>query len=257
MATLSQEGFNLLKGFEGFRNKPYHLKGEKYYTVGLGHYGPDVDPNKTYTDAECMAFFEKDKQRFEADVNKVWHEPMTQQMFDALFSIAYNHGNVSRTVLANACKGTNYQDQEKMTAIWKNLYTCKGLLNKRRAKEVAYFYGNADTGTPYSGNLSSGPSDYSAANTSPQSSYVDTKPQSGGYAAGSQPNNYKTYDSVYSGAELNTNITASLKMEGADTSTVTHTRIYKSSDPTVLVDELCMAIDEGEIKDNSTGTVNA
>ena len=71
MATLSQEGFNLLKGFEGFRNKPYHLKGEKYYTVGLGHYGPDVNPNKIYTDAECMAFFEKDKQRFEADVNKV------------------------------------------------------------------------------------------------------------------------------------------------------------------------------------------
>ena len=129
MATLSQEGFNLLKGFESFRNKPYHLKGEKYYTVGLGHYGPDVDPNKTYTDAECMAFFEKDKQRFEADVNKVWHEPMTQQMFDALFSMAYNHGNVSRTVLANACKGTNYQDQQKVTAIWKNLYTCNGLLS--------------------------------------------------------------------------------------------------------------------------------
>ena len=248
MATLSQEGFNLLKGFEGFRNKPYHLKGEKYYTVGLGHYGPDVNPNKIYTDAECMAFFEKDKQRFEADVNKVWHEPMTQQMFDALFSMAYNHGNVSRTVLANACKGTNYQDRQKVTAIWKNLYTCNGLLSKRRAKEVAYFYGDVDAGTPYSGNFSSGPSDYSSA---------DTNPQSGGYAAGSQPNDYKTYNSIYSGAELNTNITASLKMEGADTSTVIHTRIYKSSDPTVLVDELCMAIDESEIKDSSTGTGNA
>ena len=248
MATLSQEGFNLLKGFESFRNKPYHLKGEKYYTVGLGHYGPDVNPNKIYTDAECMAFFEKDKQRFEADVNKVWHEPMTQQMFDALFSIAYNHGNVSRTVLANACKGTNYQDRKKVTAIWKNLYTCNGLLSKRRAKEVAYFYGDTDAGTPYSGNFSSGPSDYSSA---------DTNPQGGGYLAGSQPNDYKTYNSIYSGAELNTNITASLKMEGADTSTVTHTRIYKSSDPTVLVDELCMAIDDGEIKDSSTGTGNA
>lgn len=248
MATLSQEGFNLLKGFEGFKNKPYHLKGEKYYTVGLGHYGPDVNPNKVYTDAECMAFFEKDKQRFEADVNKVWHEPMTQQMFDALFSMAYNHGNVSRTVLANACKGNNYQNQQKVTAIWKNLYTCNGLLSKRRAKEVAYFYGNADAGTPYSGNLSSSPSDYSSA---------DTNQQSGSYATGSQSNDYKTYNSVYSGAELNTNITASLKMEGADTSTVIHTRIYKSSDPTVLVDELSMAMDEGEIKDSSTGTSNA
>lgn len=247
MATLSQEGFNLLKGFEGFRNKPYHLKGEKYYTVGLGHYGPDVDPNKIYTDAECMAFFEKDKQRFEADVNRVWHEPMTQQMFDALFSMAYNHGNVSKTVLANACKGTNYQDQERVSAIWKNLYTCKGLLNTRRAKEVAYFYGNTDTGGAYSSGVSSGAYDYSNSNS---------HQTGGGYAAGSQPNNYKTYNSVYSGAELNTNITASLKMEGADTSTVTHTRIYKSSDATVLVDELSMAMDEGEIKNGSTGTEN-
>ena len=203
MATLSKEGFNLLKGFESFRNKPYHLKGEKYYTVGLGHHGPDVNPNKIYTDAECMAFFEKDKKIFEEDVNKVWHEPMTQQMFDALFSMAYNHGNVSKTVLANACKGTNYQDQQKVTAIWKNLYTCKGLLNKRRAAEVAYFYSNGGAGTPYSGNFSSGPSDYSSANTNPQS---------GGYAAGSQPNNYKTYNSVYSGAELNTNITTPMAM---------------------------------------------
>ena len=90
MATLSQEGFNLLKGFEGFKNKPYHLKGEKYYTVGLGHYGPDVNPNKIYTDAECMAFFEKDKKRFEEDVNKIYDKRfMNQNMFDACFCFAY------------------------------------------------------------------------------------------------------------------------------------------------------------------------
>jgi GH24 family phage-related lysozyme (muramidase) len=33
---------------------------EPYYTVGHGHYGPDVDPNKKYTREEVDALFEKD-----------------------------------------------------------------------------------------------------------------------------------------------------------------------------------------------------
>ena len=141
--TLSQNGYEFLKSVEGFRLKPYKAtKSEKYWTVGLGHYGADVNPNKIYTEAECMALFAKDKLRFEADVNKVWHEPMTQNMFDALFSMAYNHGNVSNTPLKALCAGNNYQNQNKLASAWINLYTVKGLLTNRRKKEVSLFYSN-------------------------------------------------------------------------------------------------------------------
>ena len=141
--TLSRNGYEFLKSLEGFRLKPYKAsKSERYWTVGLGHYGPDVNPNKTYTEAECIALFAKDKLRFEVDVNKVWHEPMTQNMFDALFSMAYNHGNVSNTPLKALCAGNNYQNQNKLASAWINLYTVNGLLTNRRKKEVSLFYSN-------------------------------------------------------------------------------------------------------------------
>ena len=49
---------------EGKTNKPYKIPGEKHYTVGFGHYGPDVDPNKEYSDAEVEEFLKKDSVKF-------------------------------------------------------------------------------------------------------------------------------------------------------------------------------------------------
>ena len=150
MANLSQSGYNLIKQLEGYRLKSYHLKGEAYWTVGLGHYGPDVIPNKTYSEAEVNAFFNKDKQRFEADVNKVWTSDMPKGAFDALFSLAYNHGNVSKTAVGRAAKAGTWKDREKFTKLWLSSYTCKGLLTGRRRKEIAYFYSTDINNIPLS-----------------------------------------------------------------------------------------------------------
>ena len=239
--TLSQNGYEFLKSLEGFRLKPYKAsKSERYWTVGLGHYGADVNPNKIYTEAECMALFAKDKLRFEADVNKVWHEPMTQNMFDALFSMAYNHGNVSTTPLKALCAGNNYQNQNKIASAWINLYTVKGLLTNRRKKEVSLFYSNQI-------NTEAFKSDYPL-------------PNGGGYGGGGfsnqdpTQNNYTTYTSDLNGQKLNTDLSASLRMENADSEQVQHTRIYKMNEPTVVVDELSMALNipSTEEKDSST-----
>ena len=247
MASLSQEGFNFLKGLEGYKNKPYHLKGEQYYTVGLGHYGPDVNPNHIYTDEECMAFFAEDKQRFEIDVNKVWHEPMTQNMFDALFSMAYNHGNVSRTILKNLCAGDGYMNREKITNAWCNMYIVGGLLTNRRKKEVAFFYG-ADSVTPLQSTPTSpsGTTSYSPATTSIYSSGSD-------YSQPPMPNpNYPTFESTFAGARLNTSVLQSqtILKNGPE-----HTRIYTATemDPSkrITVDELSIPISEADITNNS------
>lgn len=77
---------------------------EKYATVGIGHYGPDVVEGRTYSDAEIQNLFAKDKQKFENDVNKIWTSDMPKGAFDALFSLAYNHGNVSKTAVGKAAK---------------------------------------------------------------------------------------------------------------------------------------------------------
>lgn len=92
---VSENCINLIKEFEGYKLKPYKLAGEKYYTVGFGHYGADVNPNKKYTKKEVEALLVSDLQRFETGVlryDKIYH--WTQNEFDALVSFAYNIGSI-------------------------------------------------------------------------------------------------------------------------------------------------------------------
>lgn len=93
--NISENGINLIKEFEGYKLKPYKLAGEKYYTVGYGHYGQDVNPNKKYTKKEVEALLISDLQRFETGVlryDKIYH--WSQNEFDALVSFAYNVGSI-------------------------------------------------------------------------------------------------------------------------------------------------------------------
>ena len=41
---ISDKGKELIKSFEGYKTRSYHLQGELYYTVGYGHTGADVIP---------------------------------------------------------------------------------------------------------------------------------------------------------------------------------------------------------------------
>ena len=48
---ITQECINLIKQFEGISLKAYKARPkEKYYTIGIGHYGPDVKAGMTITD---------------------------------------------------------------------------------------------------------------------------------------------------------------------------------------------------------------
>lgn len=142
LATLSSEGFAFLKSLEGYRNTSYKLQGEKYWTVGFGHNGADVEPNTTYSDEQCMKWFEKDSTRFTKDVNKIWNSKMSQHMFDAMFSFAYNHGNISTTALG-AKIAAAYNDESKIRSVWTTSY-CSGTyaasLKRRRQKEVNFYF---------------------------------------------------------------------------------------------------------------------
>ena len=92
---VSDNCINLIKEFEGYKLKPYRLDGEHYFTVGFGHYGPDVNPNKKYTKKEVEVLLISDLQRFETGVlryDKIYH--WSQNEFDALVSFAYNVGSI-------------------------------------------------------------------------------------------------------------------------------------------------------------------
>lgn len=89
----SQAGINLIKQFEGCRLQAYKpVAAEQYYTIGYGHYGPDVLPNMSISQDVAEALLKKDLEKFERAVEKYTPFPMSQNQFDALVSFAYNCG---------------------------------------------------------------------------------------------------------------------------------------------------------------------
>lgn len=90
-------GLALIKQFEGCRLKAYKpVKTEKYWTIGWGHYGPDVKEGQTITQAQADALLTADCQRFADAVDNPAFCPLTAQLKtnqrDALISFTFNCG---------------------------------------------------------------------------------------------------------------------------------------------------------------------
>lgn len=104
---ISPAGLKLIKNYEGCRLTAYKpVPTEKYWTIGWGHYGPDVKAGMTITQAEADSLLIKDLAKYEAYVNNPSYVPVTSQLnqnqFDALVSFCYNCGAGN---LRSLCKG--------------------------------------------------------------------------------------------------------------------------------------------------------
>lgn len=135
----SERGKELIKSFESMKLKPYKLAGEQYYTVGFGHYGADVNPNKKYTKKQVETFFESDLEKFETNVNRYdklyrWN----QNEFDAMVSFAFDVGSIDGLT----AKGS--RSREAIVYFMRKYVkgsdgaTLQGLVN-RREKEISLF----------------------------------------------------------------------------------------------------------------------
>lgn len=137
--SISAAGISLIISFEGVRLTAYKaVPTETYYTIGYGHYGPDVARGMTITQAQAEALLKNDLKKFEAKVNK-YNEiyDWTQNEFDALTSFAYNVGSIDQ--LTNNGKRTKMEISQHITAYNKSGgVTLKGL-SKRRTAEKALF----------------------------------------------------------------------------------------------------------------------
>lgn len=97
----SEKGIELIISFEGFSKRACKcVDSEKYYTIGYGHYGKDVEPKATITKKAALALLKKDLLSFEKKVdkyNKVYN--FSQNEFDALVSFCYNVGNIDKLTI--------------------------------------------------------------------------------------------------------------------------------------------------------------
>lgn len=94
--TSSKKIKDLIKFWEGCVLTAYKAhETEDYWTIGYGHYGSDVYPGMTITEAQANAYFEQDIKAFENAVNR-WNDKydlnLTQNQFDAMVSLTYNFG---------------------------------------------------------------------------------------------------------------------------------------------------------------------
>ncbi|WP_277375841.1 glycoside hydrolase family protein [Paenibacillus polymyxa] len=107
MRKISKAGIDLIKSFEGCRLTAYKpVPTEMYWTIGWGHYGPDVKQGMTVAQAKADAMLVEDLAKYEAYVNNPLYVPvtgkLTQNQFDALTSFCYNCGAGNLKAL---CKG--------------------------------------------------------------------------------------------------------------------------------------------------------
>ena len=136
---ISENGLKLIIDFEGFCPKATKVvKTEKYYTIGYGHYGKDVEEEQTITKKEALSLLEKDLKRFEKKVMKYDDcYNFTQNEFDALVSFAYNVGNIDQLT----AKGTRSK-KEISDAMLKYIKSGGNVLEglqKRRIRERELF----------------------------------------------------------------------------------------------------------------------
>ena len=97
----SEKGIELIISFEGFSKRACKcVNTEKYYTIGYGHYGKDVEPNATITKKDALALLKKDLLSFEKKVDKYNNiYKFSQNEFDALVSFCYNVGNIDKLTI--------------------------------------------------------------------------------------------------------------------------------------------------------------
>jgi GH24 family phage-related lysozyme (muramidase) len=142
-------GIDMIKRYEGIRLSAYKpVSTEKYWTIGYGHYGPDVARDAVITYAQAEAYLRSDLEKFEKAVDALgtW----TQSQFDALVSFAYNcgSGNVKRL-----CKGrTPQQIADAMLLYNKAGGKVLAGLTRRRQEERALFLSGQKETAPATGN---------------------------------------------------------------------------------------------------------
>ena len=141
---INEKGKEFIKSFEGLKYRSYLLPGEKYYTCGYGHTGPDVMPGYTYSKAQIDIWFDQDIEKFEAAVNKYASYNWNQSEFNALTSFAYNIGSIDQL--------TGYGKRTRAEIAGKWLAYCHdstgnisaGLL-RRRKQELQIFMSETPT----------------------------------------------------------------------------------------------------------------
>ena len=145
--TMTPEGLQLLKRFEGCRLESYQdVAG--IWTIGFGSTryadGRRVGPNEVITLAEADTLFRVTLTSYEQAVDDLTRDDLTPHQFDALVSLTYNIGvNAFRTSTVRRLVNANPADPAIRDAflLWNKAGGKRvGGLVKRRQQEADHYF---------------------------------------------------------------------------------------------------------------------
>ena len=93
MRSLSANGLDFTARWETFSARAYRATpSEPYYTIGWGHYGPDVRAQWVITEDKARELLKKDMAAAVQAVDAIAHQSLTQAQFDAVVDLVFNAG---------------------------------------------------------------------------------------------------------------------------------------------------------------------
>ena len=136
-------GLALIKDYEGCRLTAYKpVPNETYWTIGWGHYGPDVKPGQTITLEEADRLLVQDCQSAANAVDNPKYCPLTAQLNanqrDALISFTFNCG-AGR--LKTLCRNRTLEEACKAMSLYNKGnggQVLPGLVRRRKAEQELF-----------------------------------------------------------------------------------------------------------------------
>lgn len=137
--AIAKSTFEFITGFEGKRNSAYK-DSKGLWTTGVGHL---IKPNEPHllkaklTDDQVEDLFNKDIEWCANAVDSSVRVPLTQNQFDALYSLCFNIGetNFRKSSVLRKLNAGDYHGAADAFLMWNK----PAILTGRRQKERAHF----------------------------------------------------------------------------------------------------------------------
>jgi lysozyme len=126
---------------EGFRNRAYK-DSKGLWTIGVGHLIKESEPhlvNATLTDEQVKELLKSDLKWCSEAVESSVRVPLTQNQFDALYSLCFNIGETAfkRSTVVRKLNENDIQGAADAILMWNK----PAVLKKRRERERELFLG--------------------------------------------------------------------------------------------------------------------
>lgn len=138
---ISQRGIDFIKQYEGCLTTATRLTGEKYLTIGYGHYGADVKEGQTITEEKANELLKAD---LTAYTNLVLEHcsylDLNQAQVDSLTSFTYNcgFGNLKKLTANGTRNEQEIADHITAYTKSKSEVNRNGLKKRREAEKIMF-----------------------------------------------------------------------------------------------------------------------